>query len=640
MAAEKKIIKQELEDYIQEKPELEPERITKLPEQPEFYKVPRRFGSIPVDELPLGCDPKEQYYKIYPRISLPFQRVDRISFGHPELELNRLFFGDNLHIMRMLPSESIDLIYIDPPFFSGRNYNVIFGDANEVRSFTDIWEGGMPGYLTWLNARLLEMKRLLKPTGSIYVHLDWHASHYVKVEMDKIFGYENFKNNIVWCYKTRQFSKRYWNKKHDDILFYTKGEDYPFNWNESGVLEQYSDSTISKYKLKDEKGYYRLCGRGIKGSPIKSAKDVDSKWEKTNPELVVRNYLAEGYAPSDYWNIDIVNQVAIERIGYPTQKPEELIKKIILASSKPGDVVADFFCGGGTTLSVAQHLNRRWIGCDISRIAIAVTADRLTSQVVKPDESKRIVQQTLKPVRDISIEYWGIYEIPALTNLTDEEFRHFVISAYNGRIATADDQVHGYKEGIPLYVGPSAQEKPLTKDHVIDFAKTILTKKGKQHGTMLAWAFTPSAQEAAAKLDAEKKVSVDFVKISLVPIESEEFRNHVTTKHKEYSDLLIFILPPEVRLKYKRIAPLTYEFDISESISLNSGGKIMNVQWDFDYKGRFASTQGYSFIRNEKGLPKLSVTYKFPSDGKKRIACKVQDDKGGEKTEIIELEAR
>ena len=165
-----------------------------IPDQPEFFKTPVRFGTIPFDKLPKGCDPKEQYKKLYPKISLPFQQVEKIPFGHPDLQPNRLIFGDNLHIMRMLPSNSIDLIYLDPPFFSGRNYNVIFGDQNEVRSFTDIWEGGMPGYITWLNARLLEMKRLLKPTGSIYVHVDWHASHYVKVELDKIFGYDNFRN--------------------------------------------------------------------------------------------------------------------------------------------------------------------------------------------------------------------------------------------------------------------------------------------------------------------------------------------------------------------------------------------------------------------------------------------------------------
>ena len=171
---------------------------TEIPIQRDFFKIPRRFGSVPVDDLPLGCDKEHQYRKIYPRIPLPFQKADRVTFGHPDLEPNRLFWGDNLHVMRMLPSNSIDLIYIDPPFFSGRDYNVIFGDQNEIRSFTDIWEGGMPTYLVWMNARLLEMKRLLKSTGTLYIHLDYHASHYVKVELDKIFGHDNFRNEIVW----------------------------------------------------------------------------------------------------------------------------------------------------------------------------------------------------------------------------------------------------------------------------------------------------------------------------------------------------------------------------------------------------------------------------------------------------------
>jgi hypothetical protein len=177
-----------IEEFIEENAEPEELPRTEIPQQFEFYRVPKRFGSIPVDELPLGCDKDEQFYKIYPKIQLPFQRADRISLGHSALEPNRLFWGDNLHVMRMLPSRSIDLIYIDPPFFSGKNYNLIFGDQNEVRSFVDIWDGGMPGYLIWLNARLLEMKRLLKPEGALYIHLDWHASHYVKCEVDKIFG--------------------------------------------------------------------------------------------------------------------------------------------------------------------------------------------------------------------------------------------------------------------------------------------------------------------------------------------------------------------------------------------------------------------------------------------------------------------
>ena len=169
-----------------------------LPEQEEFWRPPVRFGSVPVEKEPLGWDRRRAFRKLFPQVALPFQVVERVNFGHPKLEPNRLFWGDNLHVMRQLPSQSIDLIYIDPPFFSGRQYNVIFGDQNELRSFSDIWEGGMPGYLIWLNARLYEMKRLLKKTGSIYVHLDSHAVHYVKVEMDKIFGNENFINEVAW----------------------------------------------------------------------------------------------------------------------------------------------------------------------------------------------------------------------------------------------------------------------------------------------------------------------------------------------------------------------------------------------------------------------------------------------------------
>ncbi len=644
MANNKKQVNEELGSYVQETPQLEPERITKLPEQTDFYKVPRRFGSIPVDELPLGCDKKEQYYKIYPRISLPFQKVERISFGHPEFEPNRLFFGDNLHVMRMLPSESIDLIYLDPPFFSGRNYNVIFGDANEVRSFTDIWEGGMPGYLTWLNARLLEMKRLLKPTGSLYVHLDSHASHYVKCELDRIFGYDHFLCEIIWkrISSGRKARSYKWLSVNDTILLYEKQEH-----NISSQYAPYSEKYLTRYTEEDEHGKYYWDNIGTYSKERLDMLIAQGRVrfpENTNAKPRIKNYLHEGKGVivDNIWtDIPPVNSQSKDRIGYPTQKPEALVERIIEASSNEGDVVADFFCGGGTTLVSAQRLGRRWIGCDISRIAVAITADRVTSIAMQSNNGgKPAVQQTIVPSPDISMEYWGIYEIPSLTKLNDNEFRSFVVSAYNGRPASDEDEVHGYKEGIPLYVGPSSQDTPITKEQVMGFAKTVRTKKGKNRGIMLAWAFAPSAQTAAARLEDEKKVSVEFVKLTLIPIESEEFRKHITTKHKEYSDLLVFILPPEVRVKYKRTAPLTYEVDISESTSVNIGGKIINVQWDFDYDGKFVSTQGYSFIRSDKNLPKLSVTYTFTTAGPKKIACKVQDDKGGERTEIIELEVK
>lgn len=334
---------------------------------------------------------------------------------------NTLYYGDNLDILREhIEDNSIDLIYLDPPFNSKQSYNILFAEKNgtqspaQIKAFEDTWhwdilaektyreivenlpkkvsdliksfrsflcENDMMAYLVMMAIRLQELHRVLKPTGSIYLHCDSTASHYLKLLMDSIFGIKNFRNNIVWCYKTREFSKKYWNKKHDDILFYVKdiNSHYPFNWNVEGVIAPYLPQTIKKYKIKDEKGYYRLVGRGIKGSPIRSAKDVSPEWEKKHPELVVRNYLGEGYAPSDYWFIDIINQAAKERLGYPTQKPEALLERIIKASSNEGDIVLDPFCGCGTTVTVAEKLKRKWIGIDITHLAILLIKNRLES---------------------------------------------------------------------------------------------------------------------------------------------------------------------------------------------------------------------------------------------------------------------
>lgn len=661
-----------LSDFQDEEGEIEEKKTIQVASQPEFFKVPRRFGNIPIDDVPTGYDKNEQYRKLYPFVSLPFQPVERVSFGHSELEPNRLFFGDNLHIMRLLPPESIDLIYIDPPFFSGRNYNVIFGDQNEVRSFTDIWEGGMPGYLTWLNARLLEMKRLLKPTGNIFVHLDWHASHYVKIEMDKIFGYDNFKNEIIWKRKTGRGETNHassqFGSSTDCLLFYGKTDESKFNSQFISLDKadnNYKDYVEKFFSHVDENGRrfqidnlaspsprpnltYEYKGYKPPANGWAISKDKMIQWDKEgrlwfpkNKDSRIRRkrYLDElkGQPIQNLWDdIQPVSSQSNERIGYPTQKPEALLERIISCATDANDVVADFFIGGGTTAAVAQRLGRRWIACDQSKIAVAVTLDRVVG-IIQQQNSEG-TQHTLGDTPDISLEHWGIYETPALTKLSEEQFRHFIIHAYNGRVATAGDLVHGYKEGVPLFVGPASQDKPVTKEEVLKFGDTLLRKKGKKQGVMLAWAFAPSARAAMEKLAAQQAVALDFVKLDLVEVESPQFSKHITTKHPEYENLLSFVMPPEVRLEVKRLAPHTYEFDISESISINPGGKIMNVQWDFDHKTRFVSTKGYAFLRDSKNNPELIVRYEFPHSGTFKVACKVQDDEGGEKMKVLDLE--
>ena len=335
---------------------------------------------------------------------------------------NYLYYGDNIDILRnKIDKESVDLCYIDPPFNSKRNYNQIYNnigkeDKAQTIAFVDTWEwdeaaikgfdeiqsgsfpvktadliislqkilgnGSLLAYLTSLTIRINEIHKVLKKTGSFFIHCDPTASHYIKLICDSVFCSQggDFLNEIVWCYKSRPQSKKYFGKKHDVIFWYSKSSDYYFDW--KSTVRPLSDSTIIKYRLIDDNGrMYRLQGRGITGSPIKSAKDVEQKWEQTNPELVVRDYLDEkiGVVSEDWWLIDIINQSAKERLGYPTQKPLELLRKIIKSTTKENDTVLDCYCGCGTTIDAAEELKRKWIGVDITYNSICLIEYRMMS---------------------------------------------------------------------------------------------------------------------------------------------------------------------------------------------------------------------------------------------------------------------
>ncbi len=594
------------------------EQADALPQQEEFWRPPVRFGSVPVEKEPLGWDRRKGFRKLFPAVYLPFQVVERVAFGHPELEPNRLFWGDNLHVMRQLPSESVDLIYIDPPFFSGRQYNVIFGDQNELRSFSDIWEGGIPGYLIWLNARLYEMKRLLKKTGSIYVHCDWHASHYIKVELDKIFGWENFVNEVVWGYSHGGKSGRRFGRKHDCILWYSRTGGYVFNGDDVRVEMKSGKQSFGGRLEKDEDGReYRL----VYGT--KNAKG-ETRYYKY--------YLDEGKIPEDFWtDINSLQSGVSERIGYPTQKPEALVERIVRAASNEGSVVADFFCGGGTAAAVAQRLGRRWIACDQSRVAVAITADRLTRQVEE-------VTGKLFPVPDFTVEHWGVYEARRLADMPPDQFRGFVIRCFGAVPEERQAGIYGMKGAVPVWVGEPNPRKSVTAAEVQDFANAIrktlrYQQDNLRDGIMLAWAFQQDAVEAADRLQRLELTDLHFIRLEQVRIDSPRFREQVaalTTEYADYGNFLTFVQPPKVEVGYKRIRPRTYRFDLSETVVMNAGAKIINVQWDFDYGDRFSSTPGYSFVRGTKKEPELQALFEFPSSGKRHVACKAQDDMGGE----------
>lgn len=251
--------------------------------------------------------------------------------------MNKLFCGDCINLLHDIPDGTVDLIYIDPPYNSGRDYG----------AFNDKWNS-MPAYIDYLKFRLVLMHKALKKTGSIYIHIDPSASHYVKVMADSIFGRGQFRNEIIWLYQTGGAGKKALAKKHDTILFYSKTNDYVFN-------------------LQKEKQYYPY----EKQAGIKKAGAGDYEFLQDEKGIYKWSFMR------DWWLINRVHQWSDERNRYPTQKPIELLKRIISLSSNKNDIVLDAFCGSGTTLVAAKQMNRQFIGMDISKTAIDLSKKRL-----------------------------------------------------------------------------------------------------------------------------------------------------------------------------------------------------------------------------------------------------------------------
>ena len=249
-----------------------------------------------------------------------------------EVFVNQLYQGDNLAILKEMPDASVDLICTDPPFNTGKDWG----------AFNDKWEGGLKGYLKFIEPRCVEMRRVLKDTGSLYLHCDPTASHYLKVMLDGVFGIKQFRNEIVWGYRTGGASKRQWSRKHDIFLFYSMSNKYAHN----PLKERVYFENPFFVKEKDDDG----------------------------------RYYADVYMRDIWHDIKALLNISKERLGYPTQKPIALYQRMIKASSNQGDTVLDPFAGSGTTLDAAQTLGRHWIGIDISADAIAVTEERLNQR--------------------------------------------------------------------------------------------------------------------------------------------------------------------------------------------------------------------------------------------------------------------
>lgn len=429
-----------------------------------------------------------------------------------DLDTGVLYCNDNLERLAALPSESVDLVYLDPPFFSNRVYEVIWGDEAEVRSFQDRWDGGINHYIGWMRDRVVEMHRVLKPTGSIFLHCDPHASHYLKVMLDEVFGPTNFLNEVIWKRTSAHSAARRFGPVHDTILYYGRGRRPTWTDPRCDYDAAYLDRYY-KYDDGDGRLYWRnsLTAAGVrKGDSGQPWRGIDvaatgQHWKFTRKRLdeldaagqiywptrgkgfpQIKRYRDElkGKAIDDVWvDIDRINPKAAERLGYPTQKPEALLERIIGAASNPGDVVLDPFCGCGTTIAVAERMRRSWVGIDISPTAMEIMKRRywnLTRRfptIVDMPDSERAVRE-----------------------LAPFEFQNWVINALNGTHnprKTGDMGIDGYwfftRDPIQVKQSESVGR------NVVDNFETAMRRAGNDTGYIVAFTFTRGAVEEVAR---------------------------------------------------------------------------------------------------------------------------------------------
>lgn len=387
-----------------------------------------------------------------------------------------LFCGDNLRVMESMPDPFVDLCYIDPPFFSKRNYEVLWGETAERRMFEDRWKGGLQVYLDWMEPRIRHIHRLLKPRGSFYLHCDWHAGHYLKVLCDEIFGYNRFVNEVVWYYKGAGVSPRYWGRRHDTIFWYAKSDQWYFD--RDPVRMPYAETTKERFS--------HYIGNVRKGR--------DFGQQTLHPE---------GKHPDDVLQIPIEAPSSRRRMGYPTQKPEELLRQLVVSSCPPHGMVFDPFCGCGTTLAAAQALGRGWAGCDVSATALRVVKERL-SKLHAGEISVIGMPATRK-------------ELEAMNPF---EFQNWAISTVFGIHAprrAGDRGIDGFTGWLqtPIQV---KQQDHVGRPVVQQFRGAL---KNKKKGVIIALGFTSTAHEEAARLRREEQV--ELVLLTCDEILSQDF---------------------------------------------------------------------------------------------------------------------
>ena len=623
-------------DFVRPEKKTEMERIALPFQSTETINEPR----IKEYEASLGkmFSPKAKYPENY-----PLDWKNKLIWGDNKIVMESLLRGDKSSGIPSLAGK-INLIYIDPPFFTGSDFSVRAKVGNEEiekepsvieqRAYIDTWSQGIASYLKYIQERLVLMRELLADNGSIYVHLDWHVGHYIKVLMDEIFGYDNFKNEIIWKYFGPTSTEKNFPRKHDLIYFYTKSENYYFD--ESATLIEYDTKAFKRYDKIDSEG-----------RRYKIYYDKDRNQRKA--------YLKEG-KPTEVFNIPFVQGIASERLDFVTQKPEDLVKRFIIASSKVGDVVADFFCGSGTTGATAEKLGRRWIMTDLSKFSIQVTRKRLLDIHHSKDLLDEKKKEYGNPARPFEILNIGNYSVGEW-NGREDEFVKFILQLYQAKPLTGFNYIHGEKEKRAVHVG--SLSAPVTLEEI----KTVVDEcKDNNFKTLdalgLEWGY--EVNELAKALAKKSNVDLRLIQIpsynelssALVGFDLNLFKIPDEIVEKEISKNIKFIELPylevETKIKGKNVELKIADFQLPPTAELAEiSEKIKDPvdlidYWavDWNYRGDTFHNQWQDYRTKKEPRVDKKANYNYTKAGEYQIMVKVIDVFGGDVSKVIKVKTR
>jgi len=573
------------------------------------------------------------------RIALPFQEVEIINqprvkqftlkslpSGYPQDWKNMLIWGDNKWIISsLLPNFAgkVNLIYIDPPFATGADFSmpIKIGDSEMIKepsvieeiAYRDTWGKGLASYLQMMYDRLVLMRELLADNGAIYVHLDYRVVHYIKVILDEIFGKDNLVNEISWVYTGREApAKNKLTRKHDTILFYSKSENYIFNQQ----YDPYDEKYVKLYFIQRDKG-----GRLF-------------QWQPDGKGSHYKQYLDEskGIPFRDWWQIkpvhgiDYMKRGESEYLGFPTQKPETLLERIIKISTNEGGIVADFFCGSGTTLAVAEKLGRRWIGADLSKFAIHTTRKRLLN---------------IPTCRPFVIFNLGNYQKHKFMENGKyppiERYVKFILELYRAKPISGYYFLHGRKDWRFVHVG--SVDSPVTESEVVDALEECTNAASGKGLDILGWEFEMGLDEVVQRLKEHSGVEIRLKEIPKEALEIKEASEEIKFFDRNSVEVSVSVKNrvTELELKNFVLANMEYVPDEVRSKIKKFTDYIDYWSVDFDYKNDVFHNQWQSF--RTRSNPKLETKCKhtYKQSGKYNILVKVIDIFGNDSNKLIEV---